>query len=179
MENLEALIYHHIDPFDAIEAAGRTFEPTRIAILDSGFDPNNPLLITDDQRIDPRIRDARSFVCQTESHDFQDEIGHGTHALGLLLKVATSCEIYIAKVAHRATLDRDSYNDIAKARLAAAETGCSPKLTVHTGNKSRSHRVECGHPIDVIRDPRIQRAFKNSDITCSLQKSSDVCGGIE
>ena len=47
----------------------------------------------------------------------QDEIGHGTHALGLLLKVATCAEIYIARVANMETLGRDSYDTIAKASL--------------------------------------------------------------
>jgi len=87
----------------------------RIAILDSGFDPENPLLMTEDQGLDLRIKDAKSFVHQTEPNDFRDEIGHGTHALGLLLKVATRAEIYIARIAHRETLNRNTYDDIAKA----------------------------------------------------------------
>ncbi|KAL7914162.1 hypothetical protein GGI35DRAFT_236740 [Trichoderma velutinum] len=115
MDSLLASIYHHVDPFDAFEAGTRPFEPVRIAILDSGFDPENPLLMTDDQRLDPRIKDARSFVNQTASYEIRDEIGHGTHALGLLLKVATCAEIYIARIANRETLDRGTYDDIAKA----------------------------------------------------------------
>lgn len=117
MDNLQTLIHHHVDPYDAVDAGRRTFEPVRIAILDSGFDPENPLLMTEDQRLDPRIKDARSFVNQTGPHDIRDEIGHGTHALGLLLKVATCAEIYIARIAHRETLDRSTYDDIAKVRL--------------------------------------------------------------
>ena len=62
----------------------------------------------------PRIKDARSFVHGTEPHDIRDEIGHGTHALGLLLNVASSAEIYVAKVARRETLDSNTYDDIAK-----------------------------------------------------------------
>ncbi|KAI0891909.1 hypothetical protein F4806DRAFT_506252 [Annulohypoxylon nitens] len=115
MDNLLFSINQHVDPFEVVEARSRTFEPVRIAILDSGFDPENPLLMTDDQRLDPRIKDARNFVHQTAPYDIRDEIGHGTHALGLLLKVATCAQIYIAKVAHRATLDSDTYDDITKA----------------------------------------------------------------
>lgn len=118
MENLLSSIYHYIDPFDAVGAGRGPFQPVRIAILDSGFDPQNPLLMTADNRLDPRIKDARSFVQQTASHDIRDEIGHGTHALGLLLNIATCAEIYIARIAHRETLDRSTYDDIAKARLA-------------------------------------------------------------
>lgn len=102
----------------AIENGSRTFEPVRIAILDSGFDPKNSLLINDDQRLDPRIKGVQNFVHGTESWDIQDEIGHGTHALGLLLKVATCAEISIARIANQETLGRDSYDAIAKARLA-------------------------------------------------------------
>ncbi|UKZ79327.1 hypothetical protein TrVFT333_007077 [Trichoderma virens FT-333] len=115
LDNLLSSIHYHVDPFDDVMARRRTFEPVRIAILDSGFDPENPLLMTEGQRLDPRIKDARSFVHNTASHDIRDEIGHGTHALGLLLKVATCAEIYIARIAHRETLDRNTYDDIAKA----------------------------------------------------------------
>ena len=117
MDNLVSSIYHHVDPYESVEAGHTVFEPVRIAILDSGFDPDNPLLMTEDNRLDPRIKDARSFVHQTEPHEFRDEIGHGTHALGLLLKVATCAEIYIAKIAHRETLTRDTFNDITKVKL--------------------------------------------------------------
>ena len=126
MNSLLSSIYHHVDSFDAamqpfagaIENGSRTFEPVRIAILDSGFDPSNSLLINDDQRLDPRIKRAQNFVHETESWDIQDEIGHGTHALGLLLTVATCAEIYLARIASQETPGRGSYDAIAKARLA-------------------------------------------------------------
>ena len=119
-------IYHHVDPFDvvkqprvgSIEDMFSNFEPVRIAILDSGFDPKNPLLISEDQQLPPQIKGVQNFVPETESWDIQDEIGHGTHALGLLLKVATCAEIYIARVANQETLGSNSYDAIAKVRLA-------------------------------------------------------------
>lgn len=118
MDSLLSSIHHHVDPFDTVEPERRGFEPVRIAILDSGFDPENPLLMTENQQLDPRIKGARSFVYQTESNHIRDEIGHGTHALGLLLQVATCAEIYVAKIAHQETLNRDTYDDIVKARPA-------------------------------------------------------------
>ncbi|KAI2484612.1 Intracellular serine protease [Pyrenophora tritici-repentis] len=112
MENLLSSIYPYVDPL--LDLA----EPVRIAILDSGLDPENPFLIEDQQLANPRIKEARSFVHGTEPHDIRDEIGHGTHALGLLLKVAPCAEIYVAKIAQRETLDPNTYDDIAKARLS-------------------------------------------------------------
>ncbi|KAI0860261.1 hypothetical protein F4860DRAFT_504119 [Xylaria cubensis] len=115
MDNLTSSIHHYVDSFDTVEPGCGTFKPVRIAILDSGFDPENPFLMTGDQGLDPRIKYAQSFVHQSEPHDIRDDIGHGTHALGLLLKVATCAEIYVARIANQETLGRDTYDDIAKA----------------------------------------------------------------
>ncbi|KAJ4281972.1 hypothetical protein NW764_004656 [Fusarium oxysporum] len=109
MDNLLASIDHFVDPHDDF------IEPVRIAILDSGLDPKNPFLIEDQHLARPQIKEARSFVHGTEPHEILDEIGHGTHALGLLLKVAPCAEIYVAKIARRETLDPNTYGDIAKA----------------------------------------------------------------
>jgi hypothetical protein len=111
MDNLVSSISRYVDPvLDLVE-------PVRIAILDSGLDPTNPFLIEDQQQANPQIKEARSFVHGTQPHEIQDEIGHGTHALGLLLKVAPCAEIYVARVARRETLDPNTFNDITKARL--------------------------------------------------------------
>ncbi|EGP87251.1 uncharacterized protein MYCGRDRAFT_93376 [Zymoseptoria tritici IPO323] len=111
MDSLLSSIYRFVDP--TIEHV----EPVRIAILDSGLDPDSPFLIEDQQLATPRVREARSFVRGSEIYDVRDEIGHGTHALGLLLKVAPFAEIYVARIARQETLDSDAYNDIAKVVL--------------------------------------------------------------
>jgi hypothetical protein len=112
MDNLLSSIYRYVDLDDYLA------EPVRIAILDSGLDPDSPFLIEDQPLAKPRIKEARSFIHATGSHDIRDELGHGTHALGLLLKVAPCTEIYVAKIARRETLDPNTYDDIAKVRLA-------------------------------------------------------------
>ncbi|KAL4964647.1 S8/S53 family peptidase [Aspergillus stella-maris] len=115
MDNLLSSIYPYVDP------DSDPVEPVRIAILDSGLDPGNPFLVEDQQRANPRIKEARSFVHGTEPDHTQDEIGHGTHALGLLLKVSPGAEIYVARIARRETLDPNTYDDIAKAINHAVE----------------------------------------------------------
>ena len=126
MDSLSSSIYHHVDPFDtttqlpagSIASSPQNLRQVRIAILDSGLDPSNPLLINDDGQRDSRIKEVRNFVSGAGRFDIQDEIGHGTHALGLLLRFATCAEIYIAKIASQDTLSRDSYDTIAEASLA-------------------------------------------------------------
>ena len=125
MDSLSSSIYHHVDPFDTAQlSAGsmasfpQNLQQVRIAILDSGFDPSNPLLTNDNGQLDSRIKGVKNFVSGAGPVDIQDEIGHGTHALGLLLRFATCAEIYIAKIASQDTLSRDSYDTIAEASLA-------------------------------------------------------------
>ncbi|KAM0667766.1 hypothetical protein ACQRIU_003631 [Beauveria bassiana] len=123
MDDLISSLHPHVDAFDATahppyvssRKIANAPTPVKIAILDSGFDPENPLIRTDGHQLDPRIKDARNFVQGTGPYDYQDEIGHGTHALGVILNVAACAEIYIAKVANKEDLGRESYDAITKA----------------------------------------------------------------
>ena len=112
MDNLLSSIYSYVDPTSDLA------EPVRIAILDSGFNPENIFLIEDQRLSNPRVKEAQSFIHRIGLYDVRDEIGHGTHALGLLLKVALSAEIYVARIARRETLNSSTYDDIIKARLS-------------------------------------------------------------
>lgn len=107
--------------YQLVDHKSNVAKRVRIAILDSGLDSENSSLIEDQQLDDPRVKDGRSFVHGTEPHDLRDEIGHGTHALGLLLKVAPFADIYVAKVARQESLDAYSCDDIAKARSSTSE----------------------------------------------------------
>ncbi|KAF5530947.1 intracellular serine protease [Fusarium mexicanum] len=122
MGKITTSIYQYIDDYEKVMPSGRTQlaafgvdGPVRIAILDSGFDTEHPLFKTGEGKFDPRLKGFRNFVAGQNEEEHQDEIGHGTHALGLLLKVATCAEIYIARIANQATLGRDSYRPISKA----------------------------------------------------------------
>ena len=156
MGKLLECIYRCVDTYETIQHDPGMFKPVRIAILDSGFDPDNSLLRTENGLLDPRIKAAQSFVHQTGPFDYRDEIGHGTHALGLLLQVATCAEIYIAKVAHRETLDRNAYDDIVKVRpLPYLGRPIGSELTVPLGHQSRGQRVGGRHYIHVLRHSRV------------------------
>ncbi|KAK2689589.1 hypothetical protein QWA68_011989 [Fusarium oxysporum] len=122
MDKMMMPIYQYVVPYEDFMSHGGTPRtasgvdgPVRIAILDSGFDPTHPLLRNNEGNIDSRIKGFQNFVAGRNEGEYQDEIGHGTHALGLLLKVATCAEIYIARIANQATLGRDSYSAISKA----------------------------------------------------------------
>ncbi|KAF5705677.1 intracellular serine protease [Fusarium mundagurra] len=118
MDKMAMTIYEYVDRYNqgTHPAAPGVDGSVRIAILDSGFDPNLQSVRTNEGLLDPRIKGFKNFVAGQNEQVYQDEIGHGTHALGLLLKVATTCtEIYIARIANQATLGRDSYSAISEA----------------------------------------------------------------
>ncbi|KAL7936385.1 hypothetical protein V8C35DRAFT_320762 [Trichoderma chlorosporum] len=116
MRNFLSSIDHYVKPPSTIDAECGTFEPVRIAILDSGFDREHFSLVDDKGQLHAQIKGMRNFVHPTTTpDDVQDEVGHGTHGLGLLLKVATCAEIYVAKIANQETLDPSAYDGIAKA----------------------------------------------------------------
>ncbi|KAF1994282.1 hypothetical protein P154DRAFT_549151 [Amniculicola lignicola CBS 123094] len=78
MDDVLSLIYRHVGLFNnAVEPTrgrygSRIFEPVRIALLDSGFDP----AILHIENDTPRIQDIRSFIPDTDLLDMQDEIGY-------------------------------------------------------------------------------------------------------
>lgn len=169
-------IYQYVEPYEVFISHGGTPRAAsgidglvRIAILDSGFDPTHPLLRTDAGNIDPRIKGFQNFVAGRDAQEYQDEIGHGTHALGLLLKVATCAEIYIARIANQATLGRDSYNAISKVSLTIAlrisygtdrAWGCAtffgPLTNTMQGHQPRRICVGGGCYLHVLWNPGIQ-----------------------
>jgi hypothetical protein len=68
----------------------------RIAILDTGMDLPNHVLWSPGSR---RIRSSKSWVRSKIGEDEVEDLdGHGTHAVGLLLKVAPEADIYVARV---------------------------------------------------------------------------------
>ena len=65
----------------------------RIAIIDSGYDQSHPDFQHDD--VKDHICKCKTFVNRRST---QDPVGHGTHVLSVLLKVAPFADFYIARV---------------------------------------------------------------------------------
>ena len=70
----------------------------KIAILDVGFDENDPFLRGSKER----IRATKSWVNGDDDgtgNSMRDESGRGTHAMALLLKMAPEADVYAARIA--------------------------------------------------------------------------------
>jgi subtilisin family serine protease len=65
-----------------------TYEPVRIAILDSGIDANHP--------IDRYIRGYMDFMSETDDH--LDRTGHGTNGVLVTLAVVPDAHVYVGRV---------------------------------------------------------------------------------
>lgn len=101
-------------------------EPVKVAILDTGakFDPK--ML---EMAYEGRIKEYRSWTDQGCGKrgkildDGNDDDGHGTHAVSLLLQVARHCEVYVAQVfpsrfsKRDANVDRDVVDSIANVSI--------------------------------------------------------------
>lgn len=81
----------------------------RIAILDTGVDRALHAL--------EKVQGFRGFD-PVPDIDYFDTVGHGTHSIGLLLKVAPNAQIYVAKVTEwdeKTKEDVPNHQSIAKA----------------------------------------------------------------
>jgi hypothetical protein len=74
--------------------------PVKIAVLDSGIDPQD-ITIAKHLKI-PQKLIYRDFI--TGRHEtLQDSVGHGTHTAAILLELARTARIYVARIVE----DRD------------------------------------------------------------------------
>lgn len=95
--------------------------PIRIAILDTGIDSKEDLLVRTALE-SGRIKECCGFVIDRdsdpESVNFHDANGHGTHVARLVLNAAPSAEIFIAKISDQATVSSRNLHRIAKVRIS-------------------------------------------------------------
>lgn len=102
--------------------------PVRVAILDTGINLSNAALNVLDPN-DDRIRECLSFfdskgnnnndegqplMIKETAPGYKDDDGHGTHAAALILQVAPTAELYVARVFQS---KQESASDIDNAKI--------------------------------------------------------------
>ncbi|KAK1830614.1 hypothetical protein QBC39DRAFT_383096 [Podospora conica] len=98
--------------------ANRSIRRLRIAVLDTGYDPETTFFR--DRSRKRRIQGWKDMVTH-DSTPARDEDGHGTHVLSLLMKVIPVADFYVARVARSAVELENSTNSVAEAIRWAAE----------------------------------------------------------
>lgn len=87
----------------------------RIAILDTGIDVEGDSLI---QGAEDRIKERCSFMNDLNPSlnplDCQDVHGHGTHVTRLILRAASSADVFVAKISDGVTIDPQHLHRIAR-----------------------------------------------------------------
>ena len=82
----------------------------RIAVIDTGVDPSDTIIHRAIKC--KRIAEKRSWVGTQES--WTDTHGHGTHVTRLLLQIAPSAEVYVAKITDGRHVHPEDMLNIAK-----------------------------------------------------------------
>ena len=76
----------------------------KIAILDTGYDPSSEYIqayLHQGRRT--RVREYKDFFEACDHIEPRDMSGHGTHGLGLLLRMTPHAEIFVARVGDSST----------------------------------------------------------------------------
>ncbi|KAK8071439.1 subtilisin-like protein [Apiospora hydei] len=81
--------------------------PVRVAVLDSGYDEDSTFFQTPLRS--RQVKGWKDFA--GESADPVDENGHGTHTVALVMKLAPTADIYVARIAR----DREYINEASQA----------------------------------------------------------------
>jgi subtilisin family serine protease len=92
----------------------RSDRRVRIAILDSGVDIEHPFFQHEDRKDRLKKENCRSFIGPSSVVGHEDEVGHGTHATGILLAVAPEADIYVARISQSEDLEDVSESSVTK-----------------------------------------------------------------
>ena len=113
---------------DYLDSLRRTFEPLRnwhpamaplgavpirVAIIDSGLDMTDPVI----RARAKQIKGKRNWTSPNPD-DCDDAYGHGTHVARLLVTVAPTSEIFVAKISAGKQLDNSNTDRIAQVGVA-------------------------------------------------------------
>jgi subtilisin family serine protease len=96
---------------------GGTNNPVKIAVLDTGYDAQDPFI---DSNCD-RIKGHHCLIQGSKTNE--DQQGHGTHITALLLELAPFAEIYVAKVSATGAKDREFAYRIKEVALSTPNAG--------------------------------------------------------
>ena len=86
--------------------------PIRVAIIDSGLDMTDPVI----RARAKQIRGRRNWTSPNPD-DCDDAYGHGTHVARLLVTVAPTSELFVAKISTGKQLDHQNTDRIAQVRV--------------------------------------------------------------
>lgn len=99
---------------EAIVSASKERELThkriRIAVLDTGYDPDAIFFSRERKK---RLRHWKDYVEKDQLHA-KDEDGHGTHVLSVLMKVAPAADVFVARVARDSADLQNATENVAK-----------------------------------------------------------------
>jgi len=97
--------------------------PVRVAIIDSGLDTTDPVV----RARTKQIKGKRNWTSPNPD-DCDDTYGHGTHVARLLVTVAPTSEIFVAKVSTGKQLDHKNTDRIAQVGISLLENLTLVKL---------------------------------------------------
>ena len=106
------------------QISSHTYRRTRIAVLDTGYDPAAEFFSNRDREV--RLCGWRDWAFDSKSPT--DEDGHGSRVLSLLMKMTPLADIYVARVAKNS-------NGLKSSSIALAEVSCDIELRVPKANR--------------------------------------------
>lgn len=100
-------------------------EKIRIAIIDTGIDEDDIII---GEVMGERIKECCGFIngpdAKPDPSDYEDKTGHGTHVARLMLKMAPSVELYIAKISNEFSIQPTELHRVTR----VSPLGFSPTL---------------------------------------------------
>ncbi|KAK5653676.1 hypothetical protein OQA88_8706 [Cercophora sp. LCS_1] len=123
--------------FEPLRNCNPAIRPIRIAVIDSGIDMNDPVVRAKANQ----IKGKRNWTTLNPD-DCDDAYGHGTHVARLLVTVAPTSEIFIAKISTGKQLDHKDTDRIAQAIDWAAVQWDVDIISLSLGLDTENERIK-------------------------------------
>ena len=105
----------------------------RIAVLDTGYDPNSAFFVDRDRK--RRVKKWKDMTT-ADAAIALDEQGHGTYVLSLLMKIIPSADFYVARVARNEDELAGSTSNVARVSLLSISLAPTSKNNYTKGMPS-------------------------------------------